>query len=135
MYQALLILSGESLGMRPEVAKNFQCCTTDCVFCNVIGGGKFLSRKYSTLMKPKGSAERHQTLSLLTAGVWAQDYPSCDALLTFFFLPQFRLYSSKKSEVYNEASHLVGRYKTKNGEDLQTLGSNRKPAQYIHCQS
>ena len=30
---------------RTEVAKNFWCCTTDCAFCNVIGGGKILSRK------------------------------------------------------------------------------------------
>ena len=29
----------------------------------MIGGGKFFSRKESTLMKPKGSTERHQTLS------------------------------------------------------------------------
>ena len=46
-----------------EVSKDFWCHTTDCVFCNVIGGGKFLSRKYSTLMKPEGSAEHHQILS------------------------------------------------------------------------
>jgi len=30
---------------RAEVAKNFRCCTTDCLFCNAIGGEKFLSRK------------------------------------------------------------------------------------------
>ena len=30
---------------RAEVAKNFQCSTTDCVFCSVIGGEKFFSRK------------------------------------------------------------------------------------------
>ena len=48
---------------RAEVANDFQCCTTDCVFCNVIGGGKFLSRKSSTLMKPDGLVEHHQTLS------------------------------------------------------------------------
>ena len=34
-----------------EEAKNFQCCTTDCLFCNVIGGEKlnvdyFLERKF-----------------------------------------------------------------------------------------
>ena len=46
-----------------EVAKGFKYCTIDYVFCNVICRGKFLSRKYSTLMKPKGSAKRHQTLS------------------------------------------------------------------------
>ena len=33
---------------RAEVAKDFRCRATDCVFCNVIidiGGGKFLSGK------------------------------------------------------------------------------------------
>ena len=40
---------------RAEVAKNFQCCTTDCVFCSVIGGEKFFSRKYcriSLILRP-----------------------------------------------------------------------------------
>ena len=41
-----------------EEAKNFQCCTTDCLFCNVIGG------EISMLMKPEISAGCHQTLSL-----------------------------------------------------------------------
>ena len=45
---------------RVEEAKNFRCCTTDCLFCNVIGGEKFLS---GTLMKPEVSAGCHQTLS------------------------------------------------------------------------
>ena len=30
---------------RTEVAKDFSGCTTDCVFCNVIGGRKILPRK------------------------------------------------------------------------------------------
>ena len=42
------------------VAKDFQFCTTDCVFCNVIGREKSLSRK---LMKPKELVKHHQTLS------------------------------------------------------------------------
>ena len=37
--------------------------TTDCVFCNVIGGWKILCGKQSTLMKPKKSVEHYQTLS------------------------------------------------------------------------
>ena len=45
---------------RAEEAKNFWCCTTDCLFWNVIGGEIFLSRK---LMKPEVSAGCHQTLS------------------------------------------------------------------------
>ena len=48
---------------RVEVVKNFRCCTTDCVFCNVIGGCKIVRQKQSTLMKPEGSAGCHQTLS------------------------------------------------------------------------
>ena len=43
------------------VAKDFRFCTTDCVFCNVIGREKFFSRK---LMKPEESVKRHQTFSL-----------------------------------------------------------------------
>ena len=35
---------------RVKVVKNFRCCTTDCVFCDVIGGCKILPRKQSTLM-------------------------------------------------------------------------------------
>ena len=42
---------------RAEVVKDFRHCTTDCVFCTVIGVKKILYRK------PKESAERHQTLS------------------------------------------------------------------------
>ena len=37
--------------------------STDCVFCNVIGSWKFLARKQKALMKPKESAECHQTIS------------------------------------------------------------------------
>ena len=48
---------------RAEEAKDFRCCTTDCLFCNVIGGEIFLSRKWSMLMKPEVSAGCHQTLS------------------------------------------------------------------------
>jgi len=46
--------------------------STDCVFCNVIGSWKFLARKQTALMKPKESAECHQTIS--SSGVWAQDW-------------------------------------------------------------
>ena len=46
-----------------EVVKNFQCCTTDCIFCNVIGTCKIVCRKQSMLMKPEGLAGCHQTLS------------------------------------------------------------------------
>ena len=46
---------------RAEVAKISVVATTDCVFCNVIGGGKILHRKQSMLMKPEGSVKCHQT--------------------------------------------------------------------------
>ena len=36
--------------------------TVDCVFCNVIGGEKFLAEKQSILMKPEESAGCHQTV-------------------------------------------------------------------------
>ena len=42
-------------------SQGFPVCTTDCVFCNVIGREKFFSRK---LMKPEELlVKRHQTLS------------------------------------------------------------------------
>ena len=53
----------KSAGHHAEVAKDFRCFTTDCVFCNVIGGWKFLRRKQSMLIKPERSVKRHQTLS------------------------------------------------------------------------
>ena len=56
-------VSSKVLCHRAEEAKNFQCWTTDCLFCNVIGGENFLSRKQPMLMKPEVSAGCHQTLS------------------------------------------------------------------------
>ena len=49
---------------RAEVAKDSSIATTDCVFCNVIGGWKILHRKQLVLMKSEESTEGHQTFSL-----------------------------------------------------------------------
>ena len=46
-----------------EVAKAFQCATTDHISCNVISGWKIIPRKQSMLTKLKELAERHQTHS------------------------------------------------------------------------
>ena len=55
-------------------SQDFWCCTTDYVFCNVIGGWKILRRKQSTLMKPEGSVERRHLTLLFLGGVWAQGW-------------------------------------------------------------
>ena len=52
-----------------EVAKAFQCATTDYIFCNVICGWKIIPRKQSMLTKLKELAECHQTLSPLRWGL------------------------------------------------------------------
>ena len=49
-----------------EVAKNFQCCTTSCVFCNVIGEREISLQEVINVNEARGIAgtsERHQTLS------------------------------------------------------------------------
>ena len=47
---------------RFEVVKISGGATTDCVFCNVIGCRQIPRGKAINLMKPKESAEGHQTL-------------------------------------------------------------------------
>ena len=51
---------------RTEVAKDFQCCTTDCgFFCNAIGRGKFLSSN-----ETRGISRTSPDPLLLWVGFW-----------------------------------------------------------------
>ena len=52
-----------------EVAKDFQCCYQRLSFLQCAWQSEILHRNQSTLMKLKGLAECHQTLSFR---VWSQ---------------------------------------------------------------
>ena len=41
-----------------EVAKNFQCCTTSCVFCNVIGEREISLQEVINVNEAQRIAER-----------------------------------------------------------------------------
>ena len=42
---------------RVEEAKNFRCCTTDCLCCNVIGGEIFLLQKVINVNEARGISQ------------------------------------------------------------------------------